>query len=101
MEATILLVWLRKKAAEEEASFSARMEMAGVAERASDPRFFDELAKLPGTIVVTSRRRYKGRATTEENKALAESHRRIAQKHRREVEMFRAVIAVVEKEGAK
>lgn len=101
METSILLSWLRKKAAEEEASFSARMGMAAAAERASDPKFFDELAALPGTIVVTSRRRPKGRPTIEESRILAARHRRIAQKHLREAQLFQAVIAIVEKEDAK
>ncbi len=86
-----LLLWLNNKLADAEQSLRARESLAESFERTADPKFWDDLSKMPGVIVTKTYRGRKG-PTAEQNKESAASQRRIAEKCRHEVEMFKATI---------
>lgn len=89
-----LLDWLRGKLADAEQSLRCREEIAASCERSADPKYWEELAKMPGVIVTTTSRGRKA-PTAKDDLESAARHRRIAIKCRHEVKMFEATIAAL------
>jgi len=92
----VLLCFLRDKLAEAEKSLAAREQMAD--SKPISEEEWERLKSLPGVIVTKGRKLSK--AEVKDIEEGPKRHSRIAAKCRREVEMFRAVIAELDKHNA-